>query len=339
METSKKLRVLSADGGGIFGILSIQVLIRLEQKLSELSGQPKKIGEYFDLFAGTSTGGIITATLNCPDEEGKVKYSAQDLLKLYVDTSPVNFGRSFAYKLKTLGGLIGPKYPADGLRQSLTQFYGELKLSELAKPALFTSYDVANSRPHFFKSEKAKTQPSYDFPLVSVTRATSAAPTFFPPELAIAEDGQSYPVVDGGMVANNPAMCAYADAREMGYKAQDIVMFSVGTGVRNQNYTYQQTKGWGALNWAVPIIGILMDAGPDAVQYQMQQLFADHQHQYVRVDGTLDAGVSKNMDDVSEGNIQALIKNGERIANENDAQLTELAQLLLAEEQQTEQAA
>ena len=62
-------KVLSIDGGGIRGIIPGQVLVALEEKLQERSGNPKaKVADYFDFFTGTSTGGILTCISLCPSD-------------------------------------------------------------------------------------------------------------------------------------------------------------------------------------------------------------------------------------------------------------------------------
>ena len=69
MSKSKFFRILSIDGGGIRGLIPAQVLTVLETKLQKASGNPDaRIADYFDLVAGTSTGGILTCIYLCPDE-------------------------------------------------------------------------------------------------------------------------------------------------------------------------------------------------------------------------------------------------------------------------------
>lgn len=73
------MRILSIDGGGIRGILPGQILVSLEEKIKNKSGNSiAKIGDYFDLVAGTSTGAILSAAYVCPSDDGnkKPKFSA-----------------------------------------------------------------------------------------------------------------------------------------------------------------------------------------------------------------------------------------------------------------------
>ncbi|MCH7534212.1 MAG: patatin-like phospholipase family protein, partial [Bacteroidetes bacterium] len=80
-------RILSIDGGGIRGILPGQILVALEEKLKAKTGNANtRISDYFDLIAGTSTGGILTCALLCPDKSGKrPRFTAAQVVDLYLD--------------------------------------------------------------------------------------------------------------------------------------------------------------------------------------------------------------------------------------------------------------
>ena len=59
----KKISILSLDGGGIRGIIPCIILRYIEEQLNLLHHPQAKIGDYFDMVAGSSTGGLITAIL------------------------------------------------------------------------------------------------------------------------------------------------------------------------------------------------------------------------------------------------------------------------------------
>src|SRR5260370_9929316 len=69
----RRFRILSIDGGGIRGIFPAAVLAGLERQFTGGSS----IASYFDLVAGTSTGGILALGLGAG-------YTAADLFDLYV---------------------------------------------------------------------------------------------------------------------------------------------------------------------------------------------------------------------------------------------------------------
>ena len=91
-------RILSLDGGGVRGLIPAQILIYVEQKLQEKTGNSRaKIAEYFDLIAGTSAGGILTCLYLCPDPNSPNKplLSAEEVLQFYYEKSDQIFAKSF----------------------------------------------------------------------------------------------------------------------------------------------------------------------------------------------------------------------------------------------------
>ena len=97
---NKKIRILSLDGGGIRGIISCVILKYIEEQLQELDHPNAKLGDYFDLIAGSSTGGILAAILLFPDNSKKAKFSVQEALNLYAKRGDEIFEVSLWEKLK-----------------------------------------------------------------------------------------------------------------------------------------------------------------------------------------------------------------------------------------------
>src|SRR5690606_16525947 len=130
---------------------------------------------------------------------------------------------------------------------------------------IITAYEIERRIPWFFRSERAKVRPDYDFPIKQVARATSAAPTYFEPCRIATEDGEDYyALVDGGVFANNPTMCAYVDAR-IAHPDADFLVVSLGTGGLTRPYHYDDVCGWGMLHWVQPVINILMQGVSETV--------------------------------------------------------------------------
>ena len=81
-----KIRILSIDGGGIRGILPGVIMKRLEEKLQKESDDNNaRIADYFDLLAGTSTGGILSLSYLIPDKNGRPLLTAEESVNLYLD--------------------------------------------------------------------------------------------------------------------------------------------------------------------------------------------------------------------------------------------------------------
>jgi len=329
------MRILSIDGGGIRGILPGQVVIALEHKLKALSNNPDStIADYFDLVVGTSTGGILSCLYLCPEKVGskKAKYSAEEAVDLYLERGDEIFDVSLWRKIKTANGLRDEKYSADELEEALHDFFGDLKLSQLLKPCLITSYDINRRRAHFFRQHKAVTNDSYDFLVRDVARATSAAPTFFETARVKSDTSIPYPLIDGGVFANNPAMCAYAEARELpgNPKAKDMFILCLGTGKVEKSYHYKEAKDWGMIEWVKPLLEILMSGSAETIDYQLGQIFdaVGKPNQYVRIEPPL-RDASAEMDDASRENLNALRDAGRECAEENDALLNRIAKTLI----------
>ena len=257
-------KILSVDGGGIRGIIPAQILVAIEER----TGRP--ICELFDFLAGTSTGGIIVLGLTKPGAGGKPDKAARDILGLYETSGGTIFHESLRERLH-LEAFMGPKYDAKGIEDTLQEYFGDVYLKDALKPVLVPAYDIEKQMTIFFKSWKAAANANADFPMRQVARATSAAPTYFPPEKIDTPDPiQYYALVDGGVVAANPGMCAYAEAIRLGHP--DVLMVSLGTGELRHPLPYSDAKNWGQLEWARPVIDIVLQGSNATVDYQLQQL-------------------------------------------------------------------
>ncbi len=293
-------KVLAVDGGGIRGIIPALILQAIEQRTQ------RPISDLFDMLAGTSTGGIIALGLANPGQGGRPDKSASDIVSLY-ETEGTHIFPSSLREVLHLETFAGPKYPANGVDTTLKRYFGDVRLKDALKPVVVPSYDIEKQTPIFFKSERARAAADSDFPMYEVARATSAAPTYFPPEkIDTADPVEYYALIDGGVIANNPSMCAYAEAIKMGHP--DVLIVSIGTGELRHPIKYAEAVKWGQLEWAQPIIDIALQGLSETVDYQLQQLLAiDGDHQaYFRFQLELTQDVTA-MDDASNDNIKHLM--------------------------------
>ena len=309
-----KYRILSIDGGGVRGIFPARIITHIEKMLQRIYRDPGyRIADYFDFFAGTSTGGILVCLYLCSDGV-KPTYSADDVLNFYFDRGGDIFRIPVYHRIKSAGGILDEKYPADGLEHALGDYFGDMKLSGLLKPTVITCYDIRSRQAFFFKQHKAKLFKGRDFFLRDVTRAATAAPTYF--ELANIRSGTQVPyaLIDGGIIANNPTMCAYAEARKVFVKprfrrkkasAEDFAILSIGTGYSKKEYDYNKVKDWGLIEWIKPMIDMMMDGVSDTVDYQVTQIFdsVDASEQYLRIDSALTPEINPDFDCVIPENL------------------------------------
>ena len=295
------MKVLCIDGGGIRGLIPALVLAEIEARTG------RRIAEMVDLVAGTSTGGILACGLTRPGTDGRPRFTAQELAGIYVEEGPSIFRRSLLKRVFSVEGWVAERYEDDGLNAALERYLGDATLSHALTDVLVTAYDIHDRFAFFFRSARARSDPAYDFPLVQVARATSAAPSYFEPARATDVAGtRTYPLVDGGVYAVNPSMCAYADVMRSG---ELELMLSLGTGTHTRAYTYEQARGWGQLEWARPVRDMVFDGVADTIHFEASMLMGDR---YVRLQTGLEAA-SDDLDDASAANLSHLRSDAERL--------------------------
>jgi patatin-like phospholipase/acyl hydrolase len=350
MAAKRLVKVLSIDGGGIRGIIPAVFLAEIERVTKRPACQ------LFDLIAGTSTGGIIALGVTVPDGEDRAgrphpKWTAEQLAGLYASEGPKIFHRSLLRTVETVDGLLVAKYAATALEDALGRYMGDTRLSEALTDVLIPSYDIQKHEPFFYKSftprprtgslprdsaVKSSTPegPSLstsEYPMAVVARSTSAAPTYFEPEHVRGQPTPGapadYALIDGGTFANNPSMCAYAEALRNHPDAQVFVV-SLGTGRLTDPISFKEAEHWGLVQWARPLLGVIMDGSSVAIDYQLDELLgADDCH--FRFQTVLD-GVSDRLDDASPTNIEGLRALAEASINANAQRLATVCERLTA---------
>lgn len=316
------IRILSIDGGGIRGIVPAIVLSAIEN----WTGQPAS--KLFDLVAGTSTGGILALGLTKPGPDGKPAYTADDLAQLYEQQGPKIFARGLWHKLRSLGAIGEEKYPAKGIDGVLQQFFGSTRLSESLVPAIIPAYEIERRVPFLFKSQAAARNATHDFPMWQVARATSAAPTYFEPaRLENGKSGDYFALIDGGVYANNPALCALVEAMVQFPAARSFLVCSLGTGVVARRFAFEDAKNWGLARWAKPVLEIVLDSVSATVDHQMRQLL--HRDQYLRLQPALQKG-EETLDAISARRIRDLRLAAESLVADRAREIEDLCGKLAA---------
>jgi patatin-like phospholipase/acyl hydrolase len=322
------LRILSIDGGGMRGIVPAVLLDALESRLK------RPLSQVFDLIAGTSTGGIIALALSKPAPDGKPQYSPAAICDLYRKHGKTIFNRSLGHRVETLGGLTGPKYPSDGIERVLREYFGDVRLSKALTRVMVTSYDTAGSTPYFFKSFRpavdgfasahAEAVSPDDHLMWLAARATSAAPTYFPP-LALDPIERAEPqkaLVDGGVFANNPAMCALAEAVRR-FPDRKYLLVSVGTGAEEEQLLYRDVRRFGLAAWAVPILKVVFDGVSDAADYELRHILDSSNYFRFQCDNP-----GLQLDDTSDEAMERLLQCAHGLVKASTEDLDRLADLL-----------
>lgn len=317
------IKILSIDGGGIRGIIPAIILSVIEEK----TGKP--IAELFDVIAGTSTGGLLALALTKPSPDGRPQYSAKKLIELYEQE-----GANIFFNPEETPSPSKTKYSSTGIEEVLGRYFEKTRLSEALKEVLITSYDVTKASPYFFKRHQAHAKPNlHDFPMAKVARATSAVPGYFEP-LKLEVNDAAFPnrvLIDGGVFASNPGMCAYSEAKNLYADTTDFLLVSIGTGELTHKLCYEQIKDWGMVQWSQPLLDVIFDGVADTVDYQLKELLPSkfcRKYYYRFQTDKLEPG--SGIDDASYCNIQSLKILAQTIIETQDKDLEELCQQLVS---------
>ena len=255
-------RLLSIDGGGLCGLIPAQALILMEQQLDQLTGNPQPLCNRFDLIGGTSTGAILAAGL-------ALGLKAVDLRDFYVKFGPDIFSKVF------LPEQFWHKYPSDPIEKHLKDVFGEA--TTLGDPRLRTNIllvtkNATLGNDWFFSNHHSNRffANNAQIPLWHIVRASSAAPTYFPPHSFAVPDStgkpQTYEFIDGGVSSyNNPSLQVFLEATVPEYGigwpmgVDNLLLISLGTGFGPVTIDQGKAAHYNLLNWAQYILSELMN--------------------------------------------------------------------------------
>jgi len=282
-------KILACDGGGILGLMSVEILARIERDLRERTGNDQLVlADWFDFTCGTSTGAIIAACISCG-------MSIDQIRAFYLDSGKDMFDK--ASLLKRLRYSYNDEPLATKLRAELDRALGYRSTPERPNATLGdeklrtllmmvmrnhstdSPWPVSNN-PEGKYNQRVRDDGSprldcnLDLPLWQLVRASTAAPTFFPPEVVSFAEGTGreyqFVFVDGGVTTyNNPAFLAFQMATAAPYKinwptgTDQMLIVSVGTGkVANVRPDLEAGDLW-LLDHAKNIPSALMNAACD----------------------------------------------------------------------------
>jgi predicted acylesterase/phospholipase RssA len=345
-----KYKILAIDGGGIRGIIPAIILTEIEKRTQ------KQIFSLFDLIAGSSSGGILALGLTKPrldlagsDSPPVAQYSAEELLQIYLEYGAEIFYEPFWEQL--LGQLedifVQPKYSSEGREEIIKQYFGDSPLENNLKEVFVTSYDIEQRIPIFFtnKLEKQQTKSKkfrklcLGFTLTDAALATSATPTYFAPYRVSSSHNTNgfYTLVDGGLVANNPANLAILEAQisrqenQQALNIEDILVVSLGTGSLTSVYPYDQVKNWGLLQWTKPLLNMVLDGGSEVVAGELERLFEatnkGHKTSYYRFQPFLKSEL-EDIDNAKPENLRQLQTLANILIQEKNQEIDELCSIL-----------
>src|SRR6266850_1879174 len=134
---------------------------------------------------------------------------------------------------------------------------------------------------------------------------------------ATAADGRSYALVDGGVYANNPALCAWVEAHDR-HPGDEIVVVSLGTGDASRPIPFERATNWGLAGWAPHLLDVIFDGVSDTVDVQLDEMLnPGGVRKYFRFQQDI-PDAHQDMDDTSPENLAALRSIGEGLAAGRD---------------------
>lgn len=271
-------KILACDGGGILGLISVEILARLEGELRTRTGRPDLVlADWFDFVCGTSTGAIIAACISAG-------LSTEQIRRFYLDSGADMFHRASVFKRLKYGYDDEPL--AAKLKRELNRALGhapDAPAALLGDPGLRTllmmvlrnhstdsPWPVSNN-PLAKYNQRDRPDCNLALPLWQLVRASTAAPTFFPPEVVSLAPGtpkeHTFVFVDGGVTTyNNPAFLAFQMATAAPYRmnwktgTDQLMIVSVGTGGAARARPDLQAEDLWLLDHAKNIPGALMNA-------------------------------------------------------------------------------
>lgn len=331
-ETSGERYILSIDGGGIRGIIPAVLLSSMNSYLRS-KGDMKPLYSHFDLIAGTSTGALLSLGLAMKDvnvrkEEGdecavtrRVRsglFSYADVTDGYIERTADpscfktlytdNARKIFSSKNRLFGSVFTDKYDSSSLEKFLIDTFGEVKLSDALVPVMVVSYNSMEGKGKILSSYNSWK----DMSAAAAARASSAAPLYFPPLYTVTPEGKEAALLDGGVIANNPALMAYEEARKLYPSCRTFHILSLSTARGIYRFNPKEAPN-GVAGWAEPVMKIYPNAQMDLVDQILSSL---SDVRYTRISGIVTKEKIK-LDDTREESMRILSKGGEKLYEDN----------------------
>jgi patatin-like phospholipase/acyl hydrolase len=224
-------KLLALDGGGIRGVITIEILDAIEGIVRSKLGQDAVLGDYFDYIGGTSIGAVIAAALSLGKPVSEIRTLFHEHGKHMFDHASILNRYRFKFDSAPLQGLLQKAF---GEHTTLGDpKFKTLLMMVLRNATTDAPWPLSNLPTRHKDPDRTD---CINFPLWQLVRASTAAPTYFPPELFRVGE-QDFIFVDGAVTMfNNPAfqlfLMATLSAYGLGWPTgeDNILLVSVGTG-------------------------------------------------------------------------------------------------------------
>ncbi|KAE9600787.1 hypothetical protein Lal_00011184 [Lupinus albus] len=317
------ITILSIDGGGIRGIVPAVILQHLEKSL-QVFDKDASLAEYFDVIAGTSTGGLMTSLLTTPEPHTNVPlFTASKLIQFYKELGPQIFNKTSGWNAT----YPGPKYDGKFLHNIAREILKDARLKDTLTNVVIPTFDLKRLHPVIFSKFKVKKVPSLNAKLSDISIGTSAAPTYLPPYY-FKNGNTDFNLVDGGVAATNPAMAAVSEViqqlkeKNPRFKRHNkILLLSIGCGTKKAvGYDANVAGQWSQGFWVQSgLSGAIYDyAAKDMTDSNLATVFPGLQspNNYLRIqDYNLDPSMD-SLDNATQVNMENLESVGKKLLNE-----------------------
>lgn len=294
----RPLRVLSLSGGGYRGLFSATVLV----ELCGLAGVQSGLDDRIEVFAGTSIGALMACAL-------AVGVAPQRVLDAIDANGPAIFEPRPLNKIRQL--MRGGVHHSDRLSTAIQQTLGphaSRPIAEVQAALVVPAVNWSTGEAEVFMSAPFGAAHASPVCLHDVCMASSAAPTFFKPHLV-----GGTPMLDGGLVANNPDMLALHEVmRRWPHAGDRVEMLSIGTAGAGA-LRLPQEADQGGLAWARKLALFMIDVQEATAATQARRLLGDR---YLRLNpGSADGGPAFERLDLATGEArEALVRAGRQTA-------------------------
>ncbi|KAJ8430014.1 hypothetical protein Cgig2_008453 [Carnegiea gigantea] len=293
----KLITILSIDGGGIRGIIPGVILNFLESQLQQLDGEDARLADYFDVIAGTSTGGLITAMLTAPNDNNRPGFAAKEIL----------LGETRLHQALT--NVVIPTFDIKNLQ-----------------PVLFSSFKVPNS-PNMDALLS-------DICIGTSAAPTYFPAHYFECRDEQGNKNGEFNLIDGGIAASNPTLVAISEVTKQILKKnpdffpisptdyERLLVISLGTGssMKEHKYDAKIASKWGVVSWlydngSTPLVDAYGQAMVDMIDFHNCVAFEAYhsQNNYLRIQDDSLTGTVASVDGATHDNLEDLVKIGEAL--------------------------
>ncbi len=230
-----------------------------------------------------------------------------------------------------LQDLFFPKHLIEGMQKVFGGYFADTRLSQAITPTIALSYDMKAGTPHLFSSIHANANKYYEYSMKDVAEATAHAQTFFNFGITKNFNNDTFYLLDGGNVANNPTLIALLFAQKHFRDFDNYFVVSLGTGDTRTYIDPEKVPSYlkgGGIHWAIDTISILMSSSSELIEHTVASYLRriDAHHHYYRLDTVITEPEQKEMDNAKRENLEGLLKVAGEMIKQREKDISTIAE-------------